>query len=294
MTVDASYALSAAACVAMPAPPPLPLQVGQWADEASSKTVGSVRIHQYHGSQRVRDPKRLAEFDVVGCTAGGAAVVWGCCCCCCLPFAIHPVLCAAAFACGQCKPRSRRTRVERRPAAFRRRGATGTSLLTSRQCSVYRTPCTVHVVALVGCPHPHRPGQGRLPHAVLCCAAPCVVLPLCCAVHQVVTTYQTLQSDHGSQADPCQRIEWHRIVFDEGHTLRSASTKLFKVHARTCRMHAPAVAAWPSACDQPALGLPLASVLQPSPRRPDDVLPATSLSCPPCPNTFEFRRRPWS
>ncbi|KAG2497725.1 hypothetical protein HYH03_004461 [Edaphochlamys debaryana] len=44
----------------------------------------------------------------------------------------------------------------------------------------------------------------------------------------VVTTYQTLQSDHGSASDPCQAIRWHRIVFDEGHTLRNAAAKMYK------------------------------------------------------------------
>ncbi|KXZ53508.1 hypothetical protein GPECTOR_7g958 [Gonium pectorale] len=44
----------------------------------------------------------------------------------------------------------------------------------------------------------------------------------------VVTTYQTLQSDHASGKDPCQSILWHRIVFDEGHTLKSSSAKLYK------------------------------------------------------------------
>ncbi|GLC42798.1 hypothetical protein PLESTM_001380900 [Pleodorina starrii] len=48
----------------------------------------------------------------------------------------------------------------------------------------------------------------------------------------VVTTYQTLQSDHAgtskNSTDPCQAIKWHRIVFDEGHTLKSAGAKLYK------------------------------------------------------------------
>ncbi|KAG2441423.1 hypothetical protein HYH02_010011 [Chlamydomonas schloesseri] len=48
----------------------------------------------------------------------------------------------------------------------------------------------------------------------------------------VVTTYQTLQSDQAggsrSNTNPCQAILWHRIVFDEGHTLRNAGAKLAK------------------------------------------------------------------
>lgn len=40
--------------------------VGQWIEEARSKTGGSLRIHMYHGSGRIRDPKRLAnDFDLV-------------------------------------------------------------------------------------------------------------------------------------------------------------------------------------------------------------------------------------
>ncbi|GIL83947.1 hypothetical protein Vretimale_10963 [Volvox reticuliferus] len=46
----------------------------------------------------------------------------------------------------------------------------------------------------------------------------------------VVTTYQTLTSDHFTTgySDTCHLIKWHRVVFDEGHTLRSGGTKLNK------------------------------------------------------------------
>ncbi|GIL56371.1 hypothetical protein Vafri_11730 [Volvox africanus] len=49
----------------------------------------------------------------------------------------------------------------------------------------------------------------------------------------VVTTYQTLMSDHFGTtcASTCHLIKWHRIVFDEGHTLRSAGTKLYRAAA---------------------------------------------------------------
>ena len=40
--------------------------VGQWIAEAQSKTGGSMRIHMYHGTGRIRDSKRLAnDFDLV-------------------------------------------------------------------------------------------------------------------------------------------------------------------------------------------------------------------------------------
>ncbi|GLC36509.1 hypothetical protein PLESTB_000156300 [Pleodorina starrii] len=48
----------------------------------------------------------------------------------------------------------------------------------------------------------------------------------------VVTTYQTLQSDHAGTSknvtDPCQAVKWHRVVFDDGHTLKGASTQLYE------------------------------------------------------------------
>lgn len=41
--------------------------VGQWCAEASSKLVGSaLRMHQYHGQNRCKDPAKLAKFDLVG------------------------------------------------------------------------------------------------------------------------------------------------------------------------------------------------------------------------------------
>ena len=40
--------------------------VGQWIEEAKQKTAGSLRIHMYHGPNRIRDAKRLAnDFDLV-------------------------------------------------------------------------------------------------------------------------------------------------------------------------------------------------------------------------------------
>ncbi|GLI60102.1 hypothetical protein VaNZ11_002121 [Volvox africanus] len=49
----------------------------------------------------------------------------------------------------------------------------------------------------------------------------------------VVTTYQTLMSDHfgTTWTDTCHLVKWHRVVFDEGHTLRSPGTKLFRAAA---------------------------------------------------------------
>ena len=46
--------------------------VGQWCAEASSKLRGStLRMHQYHGQGRCKDPFKLAKFDLVrGAWAG--------------------------------------------------------------------------------------------------------------------------------------------------------------------------------------------------------------------------------
>mmetsp|Transcript_13439 Transcript_13439/g.44267 ORF Transcript_13439/g.44267 Transcript_13439/m.44267 type:complete len:1465 (-) Transcript_13439:1441-5835(-) len=39
--------------------------VGQWVSEVKSKLEAPLKIYEYHGSQRIRDPQRLAEYDVV-------------------------------------------------------------------------------------------------------------------------------------------------------------------------------------------------------------------------------------
>ncbi|KAG0596709.1 hypothetical protein M758_UG278500 [Ceratodon purpureus] len=39
--------------------------VGQWANEVKSKLAANLNIYVYHGSKRIRDPKRLAKFDIV-------------------------------------------------------------------------------------------------------------------------------------------------------------------------------------------------------------------------------------
>ncbi|KAG0572879.1 hypothetical protein KC19_VG131700 [Ceratodon purpureus] len=39
--------------------------VGQWANEVKSKLAANLNIYMYHGSKRIRDPKRLAKFDIV-------------------------------------------------------------------------------------------------------------------------------------------------------------------------------------------------------------------------------------
>jgi hypothetical protein len=48
--------------------------VGQWVAEAQAKLGGSLRIHMYHGQNRIRDPGRLATaFDLV---TGGRGHAW--------------------------------------------------------------------------------------------------------------------------------------------------------------------------------------------------------------------------
>ena len=53
----------------MPGPPALQVcavsLVGQWIAEAQAKLGGSLRMHMYHGQGRIRDPARLAQFDLV-------------------------------------------------------------------------------------------------------------------------------------------------------------------------------------------------------------------------------------
>ena len=39
--------------------------MGQWADELADKTNGSLKVLMHHGPKRSRDPKDLAEYDVV-------------------------------------------------------------------------------------------------------------------------------------------------------------------------------------------------------------------------------------
>lgn len=39
--------------------------VGQWANEVKGKLAANLSIYMYHGSKRIRDPKRLAKFDIV-------------------------------------------------------------------------------------------------------------------------------------------------------------------------------------------------------------------------------------
>ncbi|KAL3701102.1 hypothetical protein R1sor_019124 [Riccia sorocarpa] len=39
--------------------------VGQWANEVKSKLAADLTIYMYHGSKRIRDPKKLAKFDIV-------------------------------------------------------------------------------------------------------------------------------------------------------------------------------------------------------------------------------------
>lgn len=42
--------------------------VGQWCAEAEAKLQGrALRMHQYHGQNRCKDPHKLAMFDLVGC-----------------------------------------------------------------------------------------------------------------------------------------------------------------------------------------------------------------------------------
>ena len=51
--------------------------VGQWVAEAKAKAGGSLRIYQYHGQQRIRDPAKLAtNYDLVVTTYGIAGVGW--------------------------------------------------------------------------------------------------------------------------------------------------------------------------------------------------------------------------
>ncbi|KAH7307437.1 hypothetical protein KP509_22G058600 [Ceratopteris richardii] len=39
--------------------------VGQWANEVKSKLAANLSIYMYHGSKRIRDPKKLSKFDIV-------------------------------------------------------------------------------------------------------------------------------------------------------------------------------------------------------------------------------------
>ncbi|BBN00056.1 protein MpRAD5 [Marchantia polymorpha subsp. ruderalis] len=39
--------------------------VGQWANEVKSKLAANLSIYMYHGSKRIRDPKKLAKYDIV-------------------------------------------------------------------------------------------------------------------------------------------------------------------------------------------------------------------------------------
>ena len=39
--------------------------MGQWADELADKTAGSLKVLMHHGAKRSRNPKDLAEYDVV-------------------------------------------------------------------------------------------------------------------------------------------------------------------------------------------------------------------------------------
>eukprot|EP01018_Ginkgo_biloba_P003463 Gb_33548 [translate_table: standard] len=39
--------------------------VGQWANEVKGKLAANLSIYMYHGSKRIRDPKRLAKYDIV-------------------------------------------------------------------------------------------------------------------------------------------------------------------------------------------------------------------------------------
>ena len=52
--------------------------VGQWVSEAKSKMSDDcpLRIHEYHGSNRVRDATKLAEFDLVVTTFETLASDW--------------------------------------------------------------------------------------------------------------------------------------------------------------------------------------------------------------------------
>ena len=39
--------------------------MGQWAEELADKTAGSLKVLMHHGPKRSKDPKDLAEYDVV-------------------------------------------------------------------------------------------------------------------------------------------------------------------------------------------------------------------------------------
>ena len=39
--------------------------MGQWAEELADKTAGSLKVLMHHGTKRSKDPKDLAEYDVV-------------------------------------------------------------------------------------------------------------------------------------------------------------------------------------------------------------------------------------
>eukprot|EP00953_Heterococcus_sp_UTEX-ZZ885_P012986 7425-Heterococcus_DN1.PRE.2 len=44
--------------------------VGQWVDEAKRLCDNQLTIHPYHGSNRIRDPAKLAQYDIVVTTYG--------------------------------------------------------------------------------------------------------------------------------------------------------------------------------------------------------------------------------
>ena len=39
--------------------------MGQWADELADKTGGSLKVLTHHGTKRTKDPKDLADYDIV-------------------------------------------------------------------------------------------------------------------------------------------------------------------------------------------------------------------------------------
>ena len=47
--------------------------VGQWVDEAKRLCDNQLSIHPYHGSNRIRDPAKLAQYDIVVTTYGKSA-----------------------------------------------------------------------------------------------------------------------------------------------------------------------------------------------------------------------------
>jgi len=68
-----------------PCPPHFPVQVGQWVDEATDKTAGSLRIYKWHGPKRnkIKLEDLAADYDVVVTVrgaaegrGGGGTMVW--------------------------------------------------------------------------------------------------------------------------------------------------------------------------------------------------------------------------